>query len=94
MAALDRVTGWLDAHQSEALNFLRDLVRIPSVNPWFHNYHPYTTELQVQTFTRDYLRGVGFEAGLMNVDEAALARFDGMPGYYRGRPMKDRPKPS
>ena len=91
MAALDRAIDWLDAHRDEAVNLLWDLVRIPSVNPWFRDYEPYTTELAVQRFTCYYLSGIGFEARLMDVDAEALARFDGMPGYYPGRPMKDRP---
>lgn len=91
MSNLEKVCGWIDAHRGEAIDFLAELVKIPSVNPWFSNYNPYTTEKDVQLFLADRLRELGFDVELWEVDPDELKRYEGMPGYYEGRPMRDRP---
>lgn len=91
MTNIEKVVAWLDENKNVTTEFLRDIVRIPSVNPWFSNYEPYTTEKAVQEFIRDYLCAMGFETKLWEVKEENLKQFTGMPGYYAGRPMHERP---
>ncbi len=66
-------------------------MRIPSVNPWFSNYDPYTTEKEVQEFIAGSLKEMNFDVDIWEVDAEKLKEFKGMPGYYESRPMKDRP---
>ena len=91
MDKLQTVTTWIDEHQEELVEYLASLIRIPSVNPWFSNYNPYTTEKEVQEFLAASLRDMGYEVQLWDVDPKKLEPYAGMPGYYEGRPMHDRP---
>lgn len=91
MDPLQKVTAWIDAHQDEVVDYLASLIKIPSVNPWFSNYDPYTTEKGVQEFLAKTLGEMGYEVNLWDVDAESLRPYEGMPGYYEGRPMKDRP---
>lgn len=91
MDKLEEVSQWIETNQEEIITFLQNLVRIPSVNPWFFDYNPYTTENTIQLYLADSLEKIGFDVSIWEVDEAKLAPYAGMPGYYSGRPMKDRP---
>lgn len=86
-----RVENWIEDNREAMVGFLQDLVRIPSVNPWFSDYKVYTTEKEAQEFIAEALSGMGFQVDLWEVNPDELKQYEGMPGYYEGRPMKDRP---
>ena len=91
MDVLEKIFSWVDENKDEAVDFLAQMVKIPSINPWFSNYQQDENELEVQKFIANYLERIGFFTQLWDVDEEALGAYDGMPGYYKGRPMKNRP---
>lgn len=85
------VEQWIDDHREELVQYLADLVKIPSVNPWFSDYKEYTTEKAVQEFIAGSLEKLGFLVDMWETDAGLLKEYEGMPGYYADRPMKDRP---
>lgn len=88
---MEKVDNWVEEHKEEVIQYLRDLVKIPSINPWFFDYQEYTTEKGVQEFIGESLEKLGFDVKLWEVDTDNLRQYTGMPGYYEGRPMHDRP---
>ena len=88
---MKKVNDWIDEHREEMIQYLAKLVRIPSINPWFSEYKEYTTEKEVQEFIGSSLEDMGFKVKVWDVNPEELKEFEGMPGYYEGRPMKDRP---
>lgn len=82
---------WIEDNKDYVIEFLQKLVRIPSINPWFSDYKEYTTEKEVQEFLDAYLKDLGFETKLWETSAEQLKEFEGYPGYYADRPMKDRP---
>lgn len=44
MDTFSRVETWIDENKGLAVDFLQQLIRIPSINPWFSDYKEYTTE--------------------------------------------------
>lgn len=88
---MKKVNDWIDEHREEMIQYLAKLVRIPSINPWFSEYKEYTTEKKVQEFIGSSLEDMGFKVKVWDVNPEELKEFEGMPGYYEGRPMKDRP---
>lgn len=82
---------WLDSHKNVAADFLRDLIRIPSVNPWFGGDKGLHREGDAQRFVAEKMRGLGATVDLFEPDVKALAKYKGCPGYYEGRNFTDRP---
>lgn len=91
MNALEQVCRWVDENQSEVVDYLAQLIKLPSVNPWFYGYTTDDSEQAVQERLAQGLRGMGFAVELWETSAASLKQFEGMPGYYENRPMKNRP---
>lgn len=88
---MSNVEAWIDSHREEMISYLADMVKIPSINPWFSDYKEDTSEKAVQEFIAESLRKMDFDVKLWEVDPGELKKYEGMPGYYEGRPMKNRP---
>ena len=80
---------WIDENKGLAVDFLQQLIRIPSINPWFSDYQEYTTEKEVQEFLAKSLKELGFDVTLWETDSGLLKEYKDYPGYYEGRPMHD-----
>ena len=91
MDTFSRVETWIDENKGLAVDFLQQLIRIPSINPWFSDYKEYTTEKEVQEFIARNLKELGFDVRLWETDAGLLKDYNGYPGYYEGRPLHDRP---
>ena len=85
-----QVLAWIDEHQAEVVGFLQELLRIPSVNPYFENGSP-GGEAQVQELIGQRLAGLGARVERWEPDAEALAEYEGRPGYYAGRDFRGRP---
>lgn len=86
-----RVLGWIDEHAEEITAFLQALVRVPSVNPWFLDEPGPSYEDHVQGIIAERMHALGATVDAWEPDAAALARYEGRPGYYAGREFKGRP---
>jgi acetylornithine deacetylase len=87
----NRVLQWIDTHQNEAIEFLQDLIRIPSVNPWFHPKPEESREADVQNVIRQRMQSLGAEVRTWEPDVQALAKYAGKPGYYPDHKFDGRP---
>lgn len=65
MNQIDKVDQWIVEHKDEVIQFLRDLVQIPSVTG---------DEAAIQTFVADYLRSMGAEVDIFEPDMESLRR--------------------
>jgi acetylornithine deacetylase len=90
-SAEEAVLRWIDAHSEDVVRFLQKLVRVPSVNPWFHDRPGPSREDEVQELIAQRLRALGAEVELWEPDAQALSKYRGRPGYYEGRVFKGRP---
>ncbi len=87
----DLVMDWIRAHREDEARFLTDLVRIPSVNPWFLSEPGPPFEKQVQERVAEKLESLGATIDRWEPDPAALAKYTGKPGYYPDHRFEERP---
>ncbi|MFD2332926.1 M20 family metallopeptidase [Cohnella sp. GCM10020058] len=86
-----RIMQWIDGHREEILTFLQQLIRIPSVNPWFFDEPAPSKEKELQEFLLDKLSGLGASTELWEPVADELRQYEGMAGYYPGRDFAGRP---
>ena len=82
---------WLDDHAKDLTGLLCDLIRIPSVNPWFGGDAAFQREGDIQRFLAERMHALGATIDLFEPDTEALAKYRGGPGYYEDRDFADRP---
>ena len=78
-------------HQEATIALLQDLIRVPSVNPYFTNYAVPSREGDVQDILASRLERLGATLDRWEPSAADLAKYAGGPGYYPGRDFRDRP---
>ena len=88
---IQKAAQWLDKHEDEVIEFLRGLIAIESVNPWFTNYTSEPKEREVQEFIAEFLEKMGFTTDVWEPDWRELKQYKGKPGYYEGRDFTNRP---
>ena len=88
----EEVLATVEAGQEETITLLQELLRAPSVNPWFTDAPEVMREAAVQDVFETVLRGMGAdEIDRWEPSAEELAhRADG-PGYYPGRDFTGRP---
>lgn len=86
-----QVVDYIDEHREELIEFLRELVRIPSINPWFLDTPGPSNEDVVQDVIAERMRRLGAEIDRWEPDAAHLSKYEGKPGYYAGRDFTGRP---
>jgi len=87
--ARQAVLRWLDEQREAVIGFAQELIRVPSVNPYFGE--PPGGEAAVQEVIARRLRALGATVQRWEPDAAALAAYAGRAGYYAGRDFHDRP---
>lgn len=85
-----RIIAAVDARQSELVELLCGLVRIPSVNPVWPDSRP-RGEQELQRYLLARLERLGFSCELFEPDVDRLARHRGRPGFQEGRSFDQRP---
>ena len=90
-ALRDRVIVAARDREEETIALLQDLVRIPSVNPFFSGYREPSREGEVQDVLAGRLERLGARLDRWEPDGAALAKYAGGPGYYPDRDFTGRP---
>lgn len=90
-----KVIQWIDQNQDVIVEFLRDLVKIPSVNPMFEDGEngdrSVCREGDVQRYLRKHLEDLGAEIDMWEPDVEHLRKYDGQPGYFDFHKFDDRP---
>lgn len=87
----ERIMQWIDGNREEILTFLQQLIRIPSVNPWFFDEPAPSKEKELQQFLLEKLSGLGASTELWEPVADELKQYEGMAGYYPGRDFTGRP---
>ena len=95
---IDLVTSTATQHQEETISLLQDLIRIPSVNPYFSNYEEPSREGHVQDIFATRLDRLGATLDRWEPSAADLAKHAGGPtGHATRRAASGRrraPRPS
>src|SRR5690606_16961573 len=86
-----RVLEWIEGNEEAVISFLQELIRIPSVNPWFQDEPGPSHEDEVQAVIAERLRVLGAEVEQWEPDADELSGYEGRPGYYAGRRFEGRP---
>lgn len=85
------VVEWIDANQEKVIVFLQEMLRIPSVNPWFVKDAALTQEKEVQEFIARRMEELGADVEMWEPNAAALSQYEGMPSYVADRSFIGRP---
>jgi len=91
MKAQEDVFRWIDEHEDEIIGVLRDLISIPSVNPWFFDEPAPSKEKELQEYIASRLSRLGADIEMWEPNADKLAKYEGMAGYYPGRDFTGRP---
>ena len=91
MNGKEKVNAWLDEHADETVEFLRELLRIPSVNPYFEDEDSLKREEKAQKYLQKYLDDMGFETELTYPDAHELIEYKDMAGYCPDHTFEERP---
>jgi len=84
----------VDADPEVAISLLRELIKRPSVNPWFSKEYA-GGEKEAQLFLAQYLKDrLGAEVRVWEPSAEALKEYSDGPGYYPDRCFEGRPNVS
>jgi acetylornithine deacetylase len=86
-----KVNQWIDDHHDEIVGFLQELIRIPSVTPWFQPAAEESREADVQTVIGKRMQALGAEVKRWEPNAQELAEYEGRPGYYADHLFEGRP---
>lgn len=84
------VAAWIAAQREEIIAFLQEMIRTPSINPYFGGVQP-GGEAQVQEVIAQRMRALGTEVERWEPNADELAPYAGRAGYYPGRDFRSRP---
>src|SRR5918995_2925762 len=88
---LDTISASATRHHEETVALLQELVRVPSVNPYFTGTHEPSREGDVQDILAGRLERLGAQLDQWEPDSVELARYAGGPGFYADRDFRGRP---
>lgn len=85
------VLNWIEEHKEEVTGFLQELIRIPSVNPWFNPKQEESREAEVQEVIARRMKALGAEVKQWEPNTKELEKYKGRPGYYADHKFEGRP---
>jgi acetylornithine deacetylase len=88
---LESISAAITRRHEETVALLQELVRVPSVNPYFTGNQEPSREGDVQGILASRLERLGARLDQWEPDSVALARYAGGPGYYADRDFRGRP---
>ncbi|MCD6058043.1 MAG: acetylornithine deacetylase [Thermomicrobiales bacterium] len=88
---LDSISSAATRHHESTVALLQELVRVPSVNPYFTDTQEPSREGDVQGILAGRLERLGAQVDQWEPDSVELARYAGGPGYYADRDFRGRP---
>ena len=87
----ETVLQWIDENQESAVAFLQELIRIPSITPWFNPSPEESRERDVQAVIKKRMQTLGAEVETWEPNVEELAKYEGRPGYYADHKFEGRP---
>jgi acetylornithine deacetylase len=88
---LDSISSAASRRHEQSVALLQELVRVPSVNPYFTGSDGPSRESDVQDILADRLTPLGAQIDRWEPDAGVLAQYAGGPGYYPDRDFRGRP---
>ena len=88
---LDSIAPAVSRRHEETVELMQELVRVPSVNPYFTGSREPSREGDVQDILADRLTRLGGQLDRWEPDAGDLAQYAGGPGYYPDRDFRGRP---
>ena len=85
------VLQWIDENQENAITFLQELIRIPSITPWFNPKAEESREKDVQAAIKNKMQALGADVKTWEPNVKELAKYEGRPGYYPDHKFEGRP---
>ena len=85
------VLDWIEDHREEVVEFLQELIRVPSVNPWFEPKEEESREAEVQEIIGERMAALGAEVARWEPSAEELKEYAGRPGYYPDHKFDGRP---
>jgi len=86
-----KIVDWIDKNQDSVISFLQDLIRVPSVNPWFFDQPGPSQEGGVQDVIQKKMESLGAEINRWEPNPEELSKYKGYPNYVPGRSYEGRP---
>ena len=90
-----KVMQWIDDNQDTIVEFLRDLIKIPTVNPGFEDGEngnkAVCHEGDAQRYIRAHMEKLGAEIDMWVPDVEHLRKYEGQPNFYDFHVFDDRP---
>lgn len=84
------VQRWIQEHREEIIGFLQEMIRVPSINPYFGGVEP-GGEAAVQDILARRLAAMGAQIERWEPNADELSPYAGRAGYYPGRSFRSRP---
>ncbi len=88
----EKVINWIDLNSDQIVSFLQEIIRVPSVNPWFFDEPGESSEGDVQDIIQKKMEDLGAQVKRWEPDPDKLVKYKGFPNYtpergsYQGRP--------
>ncbi len=86
-----KIIHWIETHREKTIEFLQELIRIPSVNPWFHPKPEESHEADIQAVIKKRMEALGAEVDTWEPNAEKLSKYAGRPGYYPDHKFEGRP---
>jgi len=86
-----KIIHWIETHREKTIEFLQELIRIPSVNPWFHPKPEESHEADIQAVIKKRMEALGAEVATWEPNAEKLSKYAGRPGYYPDHKFEGRP---
>lgn len=87
----NNVMNWIDRNESQVVELLQNLIRIPSVNPYFEEEEKFKFEYNAQVYLKHYLEDMGLRTEFTYPNPEELKKYKGLPGYYPDHKFTNRP---
>ncbi len=87
----ERIMRWIEGNRREVVKFLQEMIRVPSVNPWFGPKAEESREGEVQGVIGARMEEMGAEVKRWEPNAQALVKYAGRPGYYADHKFEGRP---
>jgi acetylornithine deacetylase len=85
------VLHWIEENGESVVELLQEMIRVPSITPWFEPDPELSQEDGVQEIIAGRMEALGAEVERWEPDPEALSEYEERPGYYADHEFEGRP---